>query len=738
MLTLLFIVTSSKSFRDIPAANTVIVMVFREPKINNVFIKLRSSERNADECINESIDEGRSYTNCNIDINDCYFIRLSQFNGKGGVILCENGPFNVRVYFSMFFNCSSSLNSGAIHLSNITNSQLRMICANKCTGANNHFGQFRVTNNNSINYLSVSFCSKIASGVYSFCLVDGNNTICNTNSSLNNARDKSGIAILGDIHLCQFCTFSNNNCSKGCCLYFRLNKSIISYINIVHNNAPDCGVLWLNYNTSLQMYNCIFDMNHDTLFLIQDKSSLVLSHCFVRHTEVPFSRAENATIIYESTIENQKTHLVHFFRSEHCYADNPHLEQTALNTIDITPMITEEETHSITLDRTIQRSPYETPMITEEETHSITLDRTIQRSPYETPMITEEETHSITLDRTIQRSPYETPMITEEETHSITLDRTIQQSPYETPMITEEETHSITLDRTIQRSPYETPMITEEETHSITLDRTIQRSPYETPMITEEETHSITLDRTIQRSPYETPMITEEETHSITLDRTIQRSPYETPMITEEETHSITLDRTIQQSPHETPMIKEEETHSITLDRTIQRSPYETPMITEEETHSITLDRTIQRSPCETPMITEEETHSITLDRTIQQSPHETPMITEEETHSITLDRTIQQSPHETPMTTEEETHSITLDRTIQRSPYETPMITEEETHSITLDRTIQQSPKETIKSSNIWTIPRTYAEIICTCRFDNRKEVNVIFSYSLIILMII
>jgi len=83
-------------------------------------------------CENESIDQGRSYVDKNINISNCFFSRYSSYLGDGGVIYVAASSCSMNVNYSIFYNCVCSNYVGAIYFSS-SNSCLRMICANSCS-----------------------------------------------------------------------------------------------------------------------------------------------------------------------------------------------------------------------------------------------------------------------------------------------------------------------------------------------------------------------------------------------------------------------------------------------------------------------------------------------------------------------------------------------------------------------------------------------------------------------------
>jgi len=128
-------------------------------------------------CLIENTTQGRSYVDKNIDFSDCFFLRSSTFSGSGGVIYVSGGIYSMIVNYSMFYKCVCSTQGGAIYFSS-TNSFLRMICANSCyISVSNyyHFAYLNASQENQVEYLSVSNCShNTASGYYSIYLDSGN------------------------------------------------------------------------------------------------------------------------------------------------------------------------------------------------------------------------------------------------------------------------------------------------------------------------------------------------------------------------------------------------------------------------------------------------------------------------------------------------------------------------------------------------------------------------------------
>jgi len=275
-------------------------------------------------CLNESISQGVSYSASDINISDCFFSRSSHYAGNGGVIFVISGSYSMYINNSMFYNCSSSLNGGAIFFYS-SNSCLGMICAHSCSATSlYHFAYIKTSQVNQLEYLSVSKCSHTTSGDRTICLDSGNQTIDNTNSSMNNANQCSGIyTYTPSSFTSSHCTFSNNKVSNSICVFFFsiIGTISMSYANIVHNNSPSYGVVFANGGGSRKMMYCIFQNNQNTLFCVLS-GSLEVSHSFIDHsgslsTSIAVSTATN------NTFTNRMTYQLQFFNSLHCNTDNP-------------------------------------------------------------------------------------------------------------------------------------------------------------------------------------------------------------------------------------------------------------------------------------------------------------------------------------------------------------------------------------------------------------------------------
>jgi len=289
-------------------------------------------------CVNEIMDNGRSYLNTNISISDCYFTRFTPDCWDGGIVFIDGNSFSMIISHTTFFNCACSENGGAIYFSSV-NSSLKMVCAYKCHASYYPFAFLATTNYNSIVYVSVSSCSNESRGCYSMSLNHGYQVSNNLNSSQNKAGFVSSIRFYGSVSLgCSYSTFSNNRVATSICIEFFEIKCIakIYFSNIVHNNSPTRdGVIyfrayWTYSSYRSQMFYCIFLGNEGNLFYVDYPSKLEISHCFISHNGSTSSMNNNS-------LTNRATYQIQYYNSHYCFADNPVLDGSPKPTSTIFP-----------------------------------------------------------------------------------------------------------------------------------------------------------------------------------------------------------------------------------------------------------------------------------------------------------------------------------------------------------------------------------------------------------------
>ena len=280
---------------------------FREPWVYNFRYYLIYETR---ACQNEEIEKGRSFENSNIEITICFFFRSLTFSGTGGVIYVVHGALSMKISLSMFYQCRCTLDGGAVFFVS-ANSQLRMVCANRCYCGSSykyHFAYLCSSFENTIEYLSVSFCTYNTRAWSPIWLDSGIQKFDNTNSSMNKNDIFSGsFFISSSSFISTHCTFSNNNANSNGIWFFSHYGSII-FANIIHNNSPDFrGVTHVDGGT-LMMQNCIFGNNQGTLLRIWT-GYLQVSNSYISHSDkfstlTPVQTSSNTFLLSHKLIKD--------------------------------------------------------------------------------------------------------------------------------------------------------------------------------------------------------------------------------------------------------------------------------------------------------------------------------------------------------------------------------------------------------------------------------------------------
>jgi len=330
-------------------------------------------------CEGELLDNGRSYYNISIAIENCFFSRLLQYSSDGGVIYIFGGSHTMNITITMFYNCTCSSDGGAILFYSL-NLFLNMVCANRCSASNFHFSYLRASQTNSVEFLSVSQCSHLTTGYYPICIYNGYQTVYNTNSSMNHAIQTSGIyIILPTSFTGSFCTISSNKVSHSISIYLNSNSGIVSSTNIVNNNSPSGNAVIYSYGSYILSF-CVMDNNENTLFRIQsgslEISNSIISHAGALSTSTSVSTSMNNTIDLVEPYDKRNTYQIQFYNSYYCNADIPFILPTLIYTMRISPLKTPEETISMTEQETYIMT-YETTI---KETNNLTPELTIHRS----------------------------------------------------------------------------------------------------------------------------------------------------------------------------------------------------------------------------------------------------------------------------------------------------------------------------------------------------------------------
>jgi len=367
-------------------------------------------------CISENITQGRSYLSMNIDISDCSFSRSLVFSGSGGVIYVNGGSLSMNVTYSMFNDCSCSVQGGAIYFIS-ANCIGKCLCAFKCSAHTYQFAIFGASNSNSEDLLSVTVCSSSSNNGYeSFRVYTGTQTIKNVNSSQNKVIWVSSMVFSdGSSSLISQSSFVNNSSNSCYCIYSSGISGVIQYINLIYNNSPlSYGVITVWSGSAEYLYS-IFYNNSNSLFYI-NSGSISVKNSFIYHLgSFGSASTSNNSIFFTETYSHS------FYSSYHCQTFPVLPDQTLHNT-----NIPEQTPHqSLFPEQTpiqsifLVHTPYDThhPVHTPYDTHYPV------HTPYDThyPVHTPYDTHHP--DRTNQQSfPIDfierTPSISSEQSNN--------------------------------------------------------------------------------------------------------------------------------------------------------------------------------------------------------------------------------------------------------------------------------------------------------------------------------
>jgi len=271
-------------------------------------------------CNNMNITSGRSYSNQNVSISDCYFIRFQPFSGRGGVICSLLSSTSIFVNQTMFVNCSCSETGGAVDIE-VQSCYFVRICAFRCRAHMlGHFIKTSISGNQQIESSSITSCSYDLHGTSPLYMIGGDQNYHLINSSINHVNYMTGLQITNPkTFQNSFCTFSNGKALTSGCIQLQNGEASIRYSNIVGNNVPNGGSIILVENGNHKMENCIFSENDMILFRIYS-GSLMISHCIISHSG-SFSFATSVITDNNNTMSLGRTYQISFFSSQYCKTD---------------------------------------------------------------------------------------------------------------------------------------------------------------------------------------------------------------------------------------------------------------------------------------------------------------------------------------------------------------------------------------------------------------------------------
>jgi len=146
----------------------------------------------------------------------------------------------------------------------------------------------------------------------------GHQLLLNTNSSMNSASDCSSFrTFTSSSLLCSFSTFSNNIVSAYISIAFSFNSGTISNSNIIHNNSPTNGVLYV-WDGNHYLKTCVFYRNMNTLLHVR-AGSLTLSDSNIDHIGTILNGA--VTTSNNNSFTKTNSYQIEFFGTHFCNVD---------------------------------------------------------------------------------------------------------------------------------------------------------------------------------------------------------------------------------------------------------------------------------------------------------------------------------------------------------------------------------------------------------------------------------
>ena len=288
----------------------------------------------------------RLYSNLNINLFNCFFVRTTIYLGAGGayqyptsnyggVIYCWESNFEMNLKHCVFYNISCGMSGGAIFFyclsSPLSQININFTCAFECKCVNNQngcFGYLAIKEKSmNLSFISISQCSKDGIGRTPLFIYQGYMNLNSINSSNNKCQADSGICIYYPKKLeLNFSTFSNNIVhSDNSCIYLLggSNSNEFNYINIIKNNSPfGKSIVYLTSNTNININNSVFYNNQNMLLFGENGCSINLYNCIIQHlAQLGNGNYISNNLFFTNNITINTLQLFHF-GTHNCQNDN--------------------------------------------------------------------------------------------------------------------------------------------------------------------------------------------------------------------------------------------------------------------------------------------------------------------------------------------------------------------------------------------------------------------------------
>ena len=218
--------------------------------------------------------------NQNVNIKNCLISIVSSIDNDGAISIISG--YSLIIIETTFYQCISTKgHGGAIYFYDGLNIQLFGICFLGCKGSSFQSAYLRTNHNNLIDLISIYSCINL-NAHNNLGLQNGNQNIYNTNiSNTNNAACSCIRYEDPNSMFTNYCTFYKNTVSSNTCIRLFDNSGTISKSNIILNNSPNYGVVYVTSGGHYILNEYIFAQNQDRILDLATGSTIQLINCYL-------------------------------------------------------------------------------------------------------------------------------------------------------------------------------------------------------------------------------------------------------------------------------------------------------------------------------------------------------------------------------------------------------------------------------------------------------------------------
>lgn len=242
-------------------------------------------------CESEGFDIGRSQMSLStsIFVGDCFFRRIYEFNGNGGVVCITNTVESLVINHTVFNNCSCNSKGGVIYIdcNDMRRVVFNYLCSFKSTAIWGHFIAFFGNSLPSLSFdmISVTESSHMTSGFASLYIESFQNNIQESNFSFNCALKCSTLSIVSSRDsFFAMNTFYSNKARNSICFEVQNAYCQIEHCTIVKNNSPlSDGVVYFKRPIDIKLCHSCFISNNNVLICV-DIGQVSIIECNISHS----------------------------------------------------------------------------------------------------------------------------------------------------------------------------------------------------------------------------------------------------------------------------------------------------------------------------------------------------------------------------------------------------------------------------------------------------------------------